>query len=227
MLKIDKDNYYFIPNHNKNGLNLYSVENTFEDDFEIMVKFKVDWDKYEEKSPVGGVVAKNGKHMGIFTKKDWQGTTRFYSIVAKIWTTHNGIDTLKEMSCEVRKYDMENDVEEIDETSFIYDCTLTHDKSGKKFIFTCNHNTQEYVYEGDICDYGQNMFWYGCGMGFGEEWNEHFYGTLYESYVSIKGGFKVFESDFKKYTKYKVFDKSWNGNHLVKFDQTGFTEWQN
>ena len=44
----------------------------------------------------------------------WQGTTRFFSVVAKIWTTYNGIDTLKEMSCEVGKYDMENDVEEID-----------------------------------------------------------------------------------------------------------------
>tara|TARA_B100001996_G_scaffold304332_1_gene245230 strand:+ start:771 stop:1412 length:642 start_codon:yes stop_codon:yes gene_type:complete len=213
MLKISKDNYYFIPNHNKNGLHLYSVENLFEDDFEIMVKFKVDWDSYEEKSPVGGVIAKNGKHMGIFTKKDWDGESRVYTIVAKLWTEHNGNETLKELSFIVP-----------DE---LYECVLTHDLKNKKFTFKCNEESKEYIYEGKISDYKENMFWYGCGMGFGEEWNEHFYGTLYESYVSIRGGFKVFESDFKKCTQYKVFDKSWNGNHLVKFDQTGFTEWQN
>ena len=44
--------------------------------------------------------------------------------------------------------------------------------------------------------------------------------------------FMVYQSDslFEKELNernYKVFDKSWNGNHLVKFDQTGFTEWQN
>ena len=51
------------------------------------------------------------------------------------------------------------------------------------------------------------------------EWNQHFYGEFLESYISVKDGYKIFESDFTQVTEFKVFDQSWNGNHLVKFDE--------
>ena len=205
MININDKNCYFLPNLNKNGLSLYSVENLFEDDFEIMVKFRVDWDSYTKDTSVGGVVSKNGKHMGIFTKKDWDGEKRINRIIAKIWTTSNGQEHLEELTFDV------NDN--------LYECLLTHDFDSKTFTFKCNDEIKVYKYEGTICDYKNSWLWYGCSMGIGDEWNEHFYGTLYKSYISIKGGFKVFKSNFSKYTKYKVFDESYNGNHLIKYNE--------
>ena len=61
--------------------------------------------------------------------------------------------------------------------------------------------------------------WFGCGMGMGDEWNQHFYGEFLESYISVKDGYKIFESDFTQVTEFKAFDQSWNGNHLVKYDE--------
>ena len=37
--------------------------------------------------------------------------------------------------------------------------------------------------------------------------------------VLTKDGYKIFESDFTQVTEFKSFDQSWNGNHLVKFDE--------
>ena len=75
------------------------------------------------------------------------------------------------------------------------------------------------IVKGTICDYKNSWLWYGCSMGIGNEWNEYFYGTLYKSHISIKGGFKVFKSNFSKHTTYKVFDESYNGNHLIKYNE--------
>ena len=55
-LKTHKENFYFIPAKNKNSLNLYSVEDLFQNDFEIMVKVKVDWEKFSTGEEVGGIV---------------------------------------------------------------------------------------------------------------------------------------------------------------------------
>ena len=35
----------------------------------------------------------------------------------------------------------------------------------------------------------------------------------------MEDGYKIFESDFTQVTEFKAFDQSWNGNHLVKFDE--------
>ena len=77
----------------------------------------------------------------------------------------------------------------------------------------------EYNYTGKIRDYTDSILWYGCGIGMGDEWNQHFYGEFLESYISVKDGYKIFESDFTQVTEFKAFDQSWNGNHLVKFDE--------
>ena len=70
-LKTHKENFYFIPTKNKNSLNLYSVENLFQSDFEIMVKIKVNWEDFPSGEEVGGIVSKNGEHMGLFAFTNW------------------------------------------------------------------------------------------------------------------------------------------------------------
>lgn len=203
-IKIDRENYYYIPNENKHSLSLYNVKNLYEDDFEIMVRFKVDWRSFTKHNPVGGVVVKNGMHMGIFTKKDYLEGENYYYIVVKVWVVENGNNNLKELKCEVDK-------------DLVYEVKLTHNKELKQIIYVCNDYLDVIVYNEKICDYKNNMLWYGCSMGFGNDWNEHFHGELIESYISIKDNIRVFETTFDKVTEFKVFDESEMGNHLINF----------
>ena len=225
-LKVDNENTYFIPAKNKNSLNLYSVEDLFQNDFEIMIKVKVDWENFPAEEAVGGIVAKNGEHMGIFTYKLWVEQTCEYIIMAKIWTVENGEAVMKDLKIKVDEAPKPHEVKK--EKDYIYNLKLTHNLNDKKITFTCSGHlpihsideSVEYNYTGKIRDYTNSMLWFGCGIGIGDEWNQHFYGEFLESYISIKDGYKIFESDFKQVTEFKAFDQSWNGNHLVKLTST-------
>jgi hypothetical protein len=261
-LKVDNKNTYFIPAKNKNSLNLYSVEDLFQNDFEIMVKVKVDWNNFPIDDSVSGIVAKNGQHMGLFAFTNWvdEGTETNTGIqahtvcehilMAKIWTEENEEIVMKDLTIKVGEaltnnstmimktnvHHLHNKIP-LDSRKFIarnpdyiletagiseveiYTLKLTHNLNDKKITFTCDDKIQEHNYTGKIRDYTDSMLWFGCSMGMGDEWNQYFYGEFLESYISVKDGYKIFESDFTQVTEFKAFDKSWNGNHLVKFDE--------
>ena len=216
-LKTHKENCYFIPTKNKNSLNLYSVEDLFQNDFEIMVKVKVDWEKFPSGEEVGGIVSKNGEHMGLFAFKNWDKQTCEYILMAKVWTEEDKEVIMKDLCFKVGEAPKPHEVGK--KPDYIYNLKLTHNLNDKKITFTCDEEIVEYNYTGKICDYTNSMLWFGCGMGMGDEWNQNFYGEFLESYISIKDGYKIFECDFTQVTEFKAFDKSWNGNHLVKFDE--------
>ena len=100
-LKTHKENFYFIPTKNKNSLNLYSVEDLFQNDFEIMVKVKVDWEKFPSGEEVGGIVSKNGEHMGLFAFKNWDKQTCEYILMAKVWTEEDKEVIMKDLCFKV------------------------------------------------------------------------------------------------------------------------------
>ena len=216
-LKINDGSSYFIPIRNKNSLNLYSVEDLFQNDFEIMVKVKVDWEKFPTGEEVGGIVSKNGEHMGLFAFKNWDKQTCEYILMAKVWTEEDKEVIMKDLCFKVGEAPKPHEVGK--KPDYIYNLKLTHNLNDKKITFTCDEEIVEYNYTGKICDYTNSMLWFGCGMGMGDEWNQNFYGEFLESYISIKDGYKIFECDFTQVTEFKAFDKSWNGNHLVKFDE--------
>ena len=216
-LKTHKENCYFIPTKNKNSLNLYSVEDLFQNDFEIMVKVKVDWEKFPSGEEVGGIVSKNGEHMGLFAFKNWDKQTCEYILMAKVWTEEDKEVIMKDLCFKVGEALKPNSTEK--RPDYIYNLKVTHNLSDKIITFTCDEEVVEYNYTGKIRDYTDSMLWFGCGMGMGDEWNQHFYGEFLESYISVKDGYKIFESDFTQVTEFKAFDQSWNGNHLVKFDE--------
>ena len=216
-LKTHKENFYFIPTKNKNSLNLYSVENLFQNDFEIMVKVKVDWEKFPSGEEVGGIVSKNGEHMGLFTFKNWDKQTCEYILMAKVWTEEDKEVIMKDLCFKVGEAPKPHEAKK--KPDYIYNLKLTHNLSDKIITFTCDEEVVEYNYTGKIRDYTDSILWYGCGIGMGDEWNQHFYGEFLESYISVKDGYKIFESDFTQLTEFKAFDQSWNGNHLVKFDE--------
>jgi len=211
------ENFYFIPTKNKNSLNLYSVEDLFQNDFEIMVKVKVDWEKFPSGEEVGGIVSKNGEHMGLFAFKSWDKQTCEYILMAKVWTEEDKEVIMKELCFKVGEAPKPHEAKK--KPDYIYNLKLTHNLSDKIITFTCDEEVVEYNYTGKIRDYTDSILWYGCGIGMGDEWNQHFYGEFLESYISVKGGYKIFESDFTQVTEFKAFDQSWNGNHLVKFDE--------
>jgi len=225
-LKVDNKKTYFIPAKNKNSLNLYSVEDLFQNDFEIMVKVKVDWENFPTGEEVGGIVAKNGEHMGLFAYKLWVEQTCEYIIMAKIWTVENEETVMKDLYIKVGEAPQAHETKK--NPDYIYTLKLTHNLNDKKITFTCGGHlpidsideSVGYNYTGKIRDYTDSMLWFGCGIGIGDEWNQYFYGEFLESYISIKDGYKIFESDFKQVTEFKAFDKSWNGNHLVKLTST-------
>ena len=216
-LKTHKENCYFIPTKNKNSLNLYSVEDLFQNDFEIMVKVKVDWEKFPSGEEVGGIVSKNGEHMGLFAFKNWDKQTCEYILMAKVWTEEDKEVIMKDLCFKVGEAPKPHEAKK--KPDYIYNLKLTHNLSDKIITFTCDEEVVEYNYTGKIRDYTDSMLWFGCGMGMGDEWNQNFYGEFLESYISIKDGYKIFECDFTQVTEFKAFDKSWNGNHLVKFDE--------
>ena len=216
-LKVDNENFYFIPTKNKNSLNLYSVEDLFQNDFEIMVKVKVDWEKFSTGEEVGGIISKNGQHMGLFSFTNWDEQTCEYLLMAKVWTEEDKEVIMKDLCFKVGEAPKPHEVGK--KPDYIYNLKLTHNLNDKKITFTCDEEVVEYNYTGKIRDYTDSILWYGCGIGMGDEWNQHFYGEFLESYISVKDGYKIFESDFTQVTEFKSFDQSWNGNHLVKFDE--------
>ena len=182
-----------------------------------MVKVKVDWEKFPSGEEVGGIVSKNGEHMGLFAFKNWDEQTCEYILMAKVWTEEDEEVIMKDLCFKVGEAPKPHEVGK--KPDYIYNLKLTHNLNDKKITFTCDEEVVEYNYTGKIRDYTDSILWYGCGIGMGDEWNQHFYGEFLESYISVKDGYKIFESDFTQVTEFKAFDQSWNGNHLVKFDE--------
>jgi len=140
-----------------------------------------------------------------------------YILMAKVWTEEDKEVIMKDLCFKVGEAPKPHEAKK--KPDYIYNLKLTHNLSDKIITFTCDEEVVEYNYTGKIRDYTDSMLWFGCGMGMGNEWNQHFYGEFLESYISVKDGYKIFESDFTQVTEFKAFDQSWNGNHLVKYDE--------
>jgi len=200
---LNKDDVYFIPPNNKNGL-CTSPPNRFDlcDSFEFIVKIKPDLVALKDEKYGGYVVGLNGKHLGIQIKDVFVDGT--------LWTTTGE----KKLTHIYPKY--------------------MHDTF--KIHFVCNLK-EKYIkikenqglfeesityFDGEMVDeYKDSYLWVGCGYGFGEcpiEDRQYYTGEI--SYLEIKKDNKtIFLSNFKKYTDFKVFDESGNGNHLLKFNE--------
>ena len=75
-------------------------------------------------------------------------------------------------------------------------------------------------------DYVFSYLWLGCGNNFencDDEFRWNFYGDISYAEVIINGK-TIFQSKCGKKTKYKVYDESQSGNHLVKYSSEWFGE---
>ena len=191
---IDKENYYFIAPDNKNGLSVRPPRDLYlADTFEFKVNFTVDFEKCQGKSR--GIVMMNGKHLGIhiWNKK----------LNGSVWTEDGVFDTYQNVGSK--------DIE----------CRFICDNKNKQISLIIGNIKTTTDFTGDLVDdYKYSYIWLGCGNGLKdieEEFKNHFYGQIY--FLEIKRNDKViFKSDFKKKTKFKVFDESNSGNHLLKYN---------
>ena len=196
-MRLDKNNIYFLPPDNKNGLSTLPPNNLYlSDTFEFRVRFTIDIKECKDKDC--GVIMMNGKHLGIRVYNDY--------LSASVWT-QNGIYEKQ------FPLDIEN----------IW-CRFICDNKNKQISLIIGNIKTTTDFTGDLVDdYKYSYIWLGCGNGLKdieEEFKNHFYGQIY--FLEIKRNDKViFKSDFKKKTKFKVFDESNSGNHLLKYN----SEW--
>ena len=213
-LKIDKDNVYFLPQSNKNSLSTALPQ--FSDgvkSFEFMVKFKPDFSKSKPDTNYG-IMMLNGKHLGISWLESEDGQS---NIVGSLWT-ENGLQQV--FSPLTNYYGKRTE-----------DYTFAHFTVDiENGIMRLNNAAEEKAsvsqkIKGKLSnDYKISYLWVGCGNNFencDDEFRWNFDGDITYAEVIIDGK-TIFKSKCEKKTKYKIYDESENGNHLIKYSSEWF-----
>ena len=192
-MMLDKDNFYFLPPNNKNGLSVRPPNDLYlSDRFEFRVTFSLDTKKSENKNC--GIIMLNGKHLGISVQENY--------IFASIWTNKGHFQTSLPLD------------------NKLVTCTFICDNKNKQITIKADEKTSSIDFKGNLVDdYKYSYLWIGCGNGFkdsDDEFRNSFFGDI--SYLKIRrDGNTIFKSHFKKKTEFKVFDESNSGNHLLIF----------
>ena len=226
MLSFNGNNSYFIPNVHKNSVSTKNLNEVVKGDFTFSVKVKPEWSRCGENHHDSyGVIALNGMDLGIFLRKDEQGN---YNINAEFWVDNeNPKAKLVQL---VSGTDFELD--EWLNISLVF-------KKNRSMTLICNSSMNRISFDEDLIDYGSSWLWIGCANN---RWNVD--GALWRNYIGKVKKIGVFNkaltkseinnffnnynqklnettnpffitSKFKR-TRYKVFDESYNGNHLCK-----------
>ena len=215
-LKIDKDNVYFLPPSNKNSLSTALPQ--FSDgvkSFEFKVKFKPDFSKSKPDTNYG-IMMLNGKHLGISWLESKDGQS---NIVGSLWTE----DELQQVFSPLTNYYGKR-TEDYTYAHFIVDIEngwmqLNNAAESKASV------TKKI--KGKLSnDYVFSYLWIGCGNNFencDDEFRWNFDGDISYAEVIIDGK-TIFKSKCEKKTKYKIYDESQSGNHLVKYSSEWFGE---
>ena len=233
---------WFVQPTSRYALNTVSPKHITKSNFTFMCKIKVDWEKMIEYTSTqeGGVMIKNGKHLGISVAKTGND---FRIIKGELWTKSNNSDGAEINQIIIPVNDVANtpDISE-DDLNITFSCDII----GKKITLTVNNITKTTNLKGEIIDYSASWLWVGCCNAldsFPEETKYFFYGEL--SYAAIfakaltardirevqhtpssisKRLTPTCAFDFKRQTPYKVLDIAGTGNHLIKFDKEWMDE---
>ena len=199
-------NTWLIPSYNRNAVSTYLLNELIKDDFEIEVSVKTDWDKFKKsKQKYAGVVVLNGLHFGIICKVDDLGGRL---IAGEVWTEVNGKNYNEVIQVELDHNDKDTDWRDIKFTYVKNKSITLETKEGK--------TTKEL--SGNIIDYQHAYLWLGCcdnHLSAPDEYRGNWFGKVKK--LKVKGKNETFaDFDFKRKTRYKIYDESGNGNHLMK-----------
>ena len=217
-LKIDKDNVYFLPQTNKNSLSTALPQFSGNvKSLEFKVKFKPDFSKSKPDTNYG-VIMLNGKHLGISWSESKDGQC---NIIGSLWT---------EEEYQKLSVPLTNDKETLNRANdYTYAHFVVDIENGWMRLNNVAESKASVTkkIKGKLSnDYVFSYLWLGCGNNFencDEEYRWNFYGNINYAEVIINGK-TVFHSTCQKKTKYKVYDESQSGNHLVKYSSEWFGE---
>lgn len=235
-MKFNGNSAWFVSPDNKYGLSKFPAKKITDGDFSFLAKIKPYWDKMNpnDKSREGGVIIKNGLHLGLSVIKP--DNDHVY-VKGTIWTIDAslGSDGMKNTDILVKVNNEEGDLEKKLEVGFSFK------KSDKEFSVYCNGTWHSKKYEGTLLDYSNAWLWIGssnplesCPEDFMQFYNGEIYNIaifykaldkeeiyeIYDDFENISKRLKpVCAYDFKKQTPYKILDITENGNHLIRFDK--------
>lgn len=237
ILKFDGQTSWFVTPDNKYGLSKYPVKNITNDNFSFLAEIDVNWDKMNpnDLTREGGVVIKNGLHMGLTVVKPKENEKY---IKGTIWTTDESFG-----ESGLRNYDVFLKVDSNkSENSETYKIGFSYNKEEKEFSIYCNGNWESNKFEGTLVDYSNAWLWFGASNPLEScpiDFKQFFYGEMYFASVFSKSLNKeefdeVYNNknnisnelnavccfDFQTQTPYKILDISCVGNNLIKFDKT-------
>ncbi len=244
---IDENKIFFFANGDKYNLQDYELENLLKDDFSIYCRFKpnheiVDKVVKEEGVFNGAIIAKNGKHFGLFfSAYPDENTNVIHKKIALTFWSHDvelGYDV--EKRTELSFFTGEDDSEDR-----YFNVILSHNKRKKEFklIEDISGDSTTINYD-NLFDYEHSYTWIGAATLIAETHQSVFTGgdiekihiqkstadlmyakdffSDYQSFLQNISDYgsvlkSVFSTDFSKQTYYKLMDMSGNGFHPVLF----------
>lgn len=233
-LRFNGKRAWFVTPENKYGLSKYPLRNITNSNFTFFVKTKINWNLMDSNVAFGkecGIIIKNGKHLGLSAVKSYDGEHAYAK--GTVWTTMTD-GSIKNWDILLKLNWDENDLEKEFDLAF----SVNLDK--KYFIVYANGKSSRLDFEGDIVDYTTSWLWIGASNPLDscpDEFKNFFYGdiiyaSIYNSSLDVleldkicsdlENNFNLYNPvcwfDFKDRTPYKILDKTFTGNNLIKFD---------
>lgn len=228
---------WFCPPRNKYGLNTNEIKYVTFDDFSFVTSIQVDWVGLDTNLPrkEGGVIIKNGKHLGISVIKFDTNNSDMndYFIKGTVWSKHeNGNELPTDILLPILYSEKNIDTR--------LDISLSYDKNSNKLTLYCNGRFEEKIIKGKLLDYSTSWLWVGVSNALEScpiDLRYYFYGiinyvgiyqtcltnddlvSIFSNYKKINYSFNpICVFDFEKQTQFKVLDISKSGNNITKFD---------
>ena len=236
-LKFEGNGAWFVTPDNKYGLSTYAMKNITDNDFSFLTEVTVNWDKMNpnDLTREGGIIIKNGLHMGLSVVKPNEDHCYIKGTIWAIDASH-GTNAMK-------NYDVLLKVNwEPGDKLKKYKIGFSFKKNEKEFSVYCNGTWQSEKFEGSLIDYSNAWMWFGasnpldsCPEDFRQFFNgEMYYAAVFSKFLNREEIEEVYSEpnniskrlkpacafNFERQTPYKILDIPSVGNNLIKFDKT-------
>lgn len=227
---------WFIPPTSRYGLSRVNSKDLHLADFTFLARIKVDWDYMvpESITQEGGIMIKNGKHLGLSVVK----TGDNYRVLKGICWTEDSNQNIKPEQILIPLNSEENISDDYIDVAFSVNILK------KEFKVTANNFEKTGEFTQELTDYSSSWLWIGVANPLDscpEEHRLYFKGDIsfcavFQKYMDLKDIKKAFvgqwdKSDrpvavynFTKFTPYKVLDITKNGNNLINYDKKWMDE---
>lgn len=235
-LKFEGNNAWFVTPDNKYGLSKYPMKDITEGDFSFLTSVKVNWDKMNpnDNTREGGIIIKNGLHLGLSVIKP---DNEHVYVKGTIWAADAslGSNGIKNYDVLVKVNWEEGDLDKK------YKIGFSFKRKEKEFSVYCNGTWVSEKFEGSLIDYSNAWLWIGaanpldsCPEDFRQFFNgEMFYAAIFSKFLDRSEIEEIYNQtdnvskrlkptcifNFERQTPYKILDISSVGNNLIRFDK--------